>query len=176
MSSSLIGVLVDEQLDFMGILIRDENKKPVSLSKFEMIGPVLREKYGLKVKYNFIGDYVAVNGKYFVDCPLFDKNANAIPNKMELRYILKSTSKGNSIVGGVVYFEGLDKEMKCRTNDLAYLISYCNATNFSLSQRNRSLFLKGKNGCKIEDLPVIIEDFARSGGYHYLAPCGSFNK
>ena len=174
MSSSLMGVLVDENLDFKGILIRDENKNPVSLSKFDMIGPIVRNKYGLKVKYNFIGDYVAVNGKYFVDCPLFDKNANAIMNKMELKYVLRSVSSGK-IIGGVVYFEGLNKEMKCRTNDLAYLISYCNATNFSLSQRNNSLFLKGKNGCKIEDLPVIAEDFARSGGYCHLVPCGTYH-
>ena len=106
MSSSLMGVLVDENLDFKGILIRDENKNPVSLSKFDMIGPIVRNKYGLKVKYNFIGDYVAVNGKYFVDCPLFDKNANAIMNKMELKYVLRSVSSGK-IIGGVVYFEGL---------------------------------------------------------------------
>ena len=95
-------------------------------------------------------------------------------NKMELKYVLRSVSSGK-IIGGVVYFEGLNKEMKCRTNDLAYLISYCNATNFSLSQRNNSLFLKGKNGCKIEDLPVIAEDFARSGGYCHLVPCGTYH-
>lgn len=174
MSSSLIGVLVNEQLGFMGVLIRDKNKNVVSLSEFGMMGGTLHEKYGLNVKYNFIGDYVALNNKYFVDCPLFDKNANAILNKMELRYILKSTSKGNPIVGGVVYFEGLNKEMKCKINDLAYLISYCNATNFTLSKRNNSLFLKGKNGCKLENLPIIIERFDCSGGFNYLDTPGSF--
>lgn len=174
MKTSLIGVLVDEYIDFKGILIRDENKNVVSLSKFDMLGFIVRDKYGVKVKYNFIGDYVSVNGKEFVDCPLFDKNGNAILNKMELKYIVKSTSKGNPITGGVVYFEGIDKEMKCRTNDLAFLISYCNATNFTLSHRNRYLFLKGKNGCRIDELPVIIEDFGRSGGYGNPVPRGTY--
>ena len=57
MKTSLIGVLVDEYIDFKGILIRDENKNVVSLSKFDMLGFIVRDKYGVKVKYNFIGDY-----------------------------------------------------------------------------------------------------------------------
>ena len=147
------GVFVDDYLRKYAILCRNERLRRFSIGNADLASNNVNSN--IKIMYNASGVDIGINGVKYTNSRIYDKNAYPILNKMELTYVLKNEK--DKVCGGIVYIEGLGKEMKCNLKELAEYINYWNATNFTVATRNSALYLKGKNGCKLEDIDVLMD-------------------
>ena len=155
------GTIVDKNFKLIGLVMKGKpsemgmsgNKDwitgPCSLSDAKgYINAGLVPNFGLDSEGNIVG----LRNNKLADYPMYDKKGNIVNKQVDIRKIFED--ENGNLLGILLFILGLNKEIKLKAKDAKFLLTYCEPSNFSLRVRDGVPYIAGKNGIKLEDIPV----------------------
>ena len=155
------GTIVDKNFKLIGLVMKGKpSEMGMSGKKDWITGPCAladaKEYIKLGLVNNFgldsEGNIVGLSTNKLSDYPMYDKKGNIVNKQVDIRKIFED--ENGILLGILLFIVGLNKEVKLKARDVKFLLSYCEPSNFSLRVRNGIPYIAGKNGTKLEDIPV----------------------